>query len=402
MPSEHAELLTQRAHEFAEQLQSVGIQAKVLDATLREYSIKLDLPQGKAVLYYKPKKASFQCQPENVTDDTLWARVVACWDGHAAPTACSVNASPLKPDISTEVYVDGSWVDGTTSYGMVVVQSDALIWEGAGIVASEDAGDSRQVAGELQAVRSAVLWCQEHGIQQVVVHYDYAGIEHWATGKWKAKLPLTQRYKADIENSGIAITWRKVEAHTGVKWNERADTLANSAASKVSKEKPSAQAPSLDEVQACVSAFADFLRPKGVVVEVRLKQEAPIPHVQASVTSGTEPWGYLNVYGSAGKEPYAKFHEIRPAEKQGSMEQLWRQFKAPPVNELDEVDYYLQVFKPYADLHFDFRLLADAIARVWDIHMAQPLDRDVVRYSFAGLKECVALLRRQTAGEIQY
>ena len=396
MPFEYAELLTQRAQEFAEQLQSAGIQAKVLDATLREYSIKLDLPQGKAVLYYTPKKASFQCQPENVTDNTLWARVLTCWDGQAAPTACSVNACQLKPDISTEVYVDGSWVDGTTSYGLVVVQGDALIWEGAGIVAPEEAGDSRQVAGELQAVRSAVLWCQEHGIQQAIVHYDYAGIEYWATGKWKAKLPLTQRYRADVEKSGIAITWRKVEAHTGVKWNERADTLANKAAFQASKEKPAIQAPSLDEVQACVSAFSDFLRPKGIVVEIRLKQEAPIPHVQASVASGPESWGYLNVYGSAGETPYAKFHELRPAEKQGAMEQLWRQFKAPPMNELDEVNYYLQIFEPYADLQLDFRLLAVAIARVWNVRIGQVLDIDLARYNFNSLKKYMELLRQST------
>ncbi len=394
MPAEYAPLLIKRAKEFAARLQSTGIHAAVLETTLREYSIKLDLPEGRAVLYYKPKKDSFQCQPENVADQALWSRVLDCWEDRAGATAPSVQGGLAKPDSNIEVYVDGSCVEGVTSYGVVVVQGDAAVWEDSGVLLPEEAGDSRQVAGELQAVRAALFWCREHGIRQTTVHYDYAGIEHWATGKWKAKLPLTQRYRSDIENSGIAITWRKVKAHTGVKWNEKADTLANSAASQARKEKTPPQMPSLASVESCVTAFSAFLRPKGVLLEIRRKAESPMPHVQACVSSGSESWGYLNFYGSVGKAPYPKFHEVRPAEKQGVMEQFWRQFKTPPVNELDEIEYYMRVFEPYANLRLDFHLLADAIASVWDNRMERPLDRDHVRYNFSQLKECVMLLRQ--------
>ncbi|MEI6972991.1 MAG: RNase H family protein, partial [bacterium] len=396
MPSEYADLLIKRAQEFAAQLQSAGVPATVQKTTLREYSIKLDLTQGRAVLYYKPKKAQFQCQSENVPDEALWSQVLACWEDRRTTSAASVPTSALQPDTVVEVYVDGSWVAGTTSYGVVVVQGDAAIWEDSGVLSADESGDSRQVAGELQAVRVAMLWCREHGIKQATVHYDYAGIEHWATGKWKAKQPLTQRYRSDIENLGIEITWNKVEAHTGVKWNEMADTLANSAASNASGRNAISEVTSLADVESYVMAFSAFLRPRGVVLEIRRKEAVPTPHVQASVASGSESWGHLNVYGSAGKAPYPKFHEVHPEVKQGVLEQFWRQFKAPLVNELDEVNYYLGVFEPYEGLQLDFKLLADAVARVWAIRMSQPFDRARVRYNLATLKECVALLRQPT------
>ena len=78
------------------------------------------------------------------------------------------------------------------------------------------------------------------------------------------------------------------------------------------------------------------------------------------------------------------------------MEQLWRQFKAPPMNELDEVNYYLQIFEPYADLQLDFRLLAVAIARVWNVRIGQVLDIDLARYNFNSLKKYMELLRQST------
>lgn len=394
MPGEYASLLKKRAEEFAAVLKTSGIQATVLDATLREYSIKLELPQGKAVLYYKPNKATFQCQSENVSDTTLWARVLACWAGNPATTSSTSVTSPPRHDIGTDIFVDGSWVAGTTSFGLVVVQGDNAIWEGAGVLLPEEAGDSRQVAGELQAVRSAVLWCREHGIKQVTVHYDYAGIEKWASGEWRANQPLTQRYKADVESSGVDISWQKVEAHTGVKWNERADTLARNAAYDVPGNRSAPRVVSLRDVEECVSAFERLLNTKGIDIKVCLRQEAPIPHVQACVIVGDESWGYLNFYASAGRDPYPKFHELRTVEKQENIAQLWRQFKSPPVDELDEIDYYLKIFRPYGAMNVDFKLLADAVARVWDRHMDGPFNCEHVRYSFPQLEECVKTLRQ--------
>lgn len=61
--------------------------------------------------------------------------------------------------------------------------------------------------------------------------YDYAGIEHWAKGEWKCNKKGTIDYKAfyDSVKDRLAVTFVKIEAHTGVEGNERADTLAKEA-----------------------------------------------------------------------------------------------------------------------------------------------------------------------------
>ncbi|MBK9249883.1 MAG: ribonuclease H [Ignavibacteria bacterium] len=125
-----------------------------------------------------------------------------------------------------EIYVDGSFIDGRVGYGLVIIRNGELVGEFSGSVENEDYTKARQVAGELYAVGKALQWCKIHGELTATIYYDYTGIECWATGKWKAKLPLTQRYTAFVRSSGIKISWQKVAAHTGDFWNERADELA--------------------------------------------------------------------------------------------------------------------------------------------------------------------------------
>ena len=76
-----------------------------------------------------------------------------------------------------------------------------------------------------------MLWALEHGYREITIYYDYEGIEKWADGVWKANKPGTQRYKAFIaeKRNQITITFKKVAAHTGVKYNEMADMLAKKA-----------------------------------------------------------------------------------------------------------------------------------------------------------------------------
>ena len=77
----------------------------------------------------------------------------------------------------------------------------------------------------------AVKWSAVNGYSAVEICYDYKGIEMWATGGWKAKNDLTQKYAAFMREIGkrIRITYRKIAAHTGDKYNEEADKLAKAA-----------------------------------------------------------------------------------------------------------------------------------------------------------------------------
>lgn len=130
-------------------------------------------------------------------------------------------------------YVDGSFDEkiGKYSFGCVMLAPDH------GIIRESGNGDNpqsvalRNVTGEMLGAMFAVKWSEKNGYSAVEVCYDYMGIEMWATGGWKAKNELTQKYAAFMrENSSkIEISYQKIAAHTGNKFNEEADKLAKAA-----------------------------------------------------------------------------------------------------------------------------------------------------------------------------
>jgi ribonuclease HI len=132
--------------------------------------------------------------------------------------------------MTLKVYVDGSWMAGQVGYGLVILHNEQVIFEACGPVSEADSAGTRQVAGELFAVGHALRWCQkwcqQHPVITVEVYFDYYGIQKWATQEWKAKQPITQRYRDFVRSSGLNIRWHKVAAHTGERWNEYVDALA--------------------------------------------------------------------------------------------------------------------------------------------------------------------------------
>lgn len=141
-----------------------------------------------------------------------------------------------EQEISTSdhliAYVDGSYDHSQLryAYGCVLVLPEEEVTLN-GSDNHEDYVSMRNVAGEIMGSEQAVLWALEQGYKKVTIYYDYEGIEKWANGIWKANKPGTQRYKAFIaeKRQEIEIIFRKVAAHTGVKYNEMADQLAKEA-----------------------------------------------------------------------------------------------------------------------------------------------------------------------------
>ncbi|MED9947073.1 MAG: RNase H family protein, partial [Peptacetobacter hiranonis] len=68
----------------------------------------------------------------------------------------------------------------------------------------------------------------------LVIYFDYQGIEKWCTGEWKANKKGTIEYR-DFYNSikdKLDVSFVKVAAHTGDKYNEMADQLAKDGLNK--------------------------------------------------------------------------------------------------------------------------------------------------------------------------
>ena len=133
-------------------------------------------------------------------------------------------------------YVDGSFEVslGRYAYGCVILTPEGEIIRKFGGGNEPEAAALRNVTGEMLGAMNAVKWSLEHGYTAVDIRYDYMGIEMWATGGWKAKNPLTQKYAEYMQKNAakIKITFKKIAAHTGDKYNEEADQLAKAALEK--------------------------------------------------------------------------------------------------------------------------------------------------------------------------
>lgn len=141
------------------------------------------------------------------------------------------------------VYVDGSFNRQTNEYGygIVLIEKNKENLSFCGKDNKEDVASMRNVAGELKGTMFAVNYVVKNmpNINKVKVFYDYFGIEKWATGEWKTNLEYTKKYKEFMQKimQKIEVSFVKVEAHTGNKYNEEADKLAKSALGLLEEKK---------------------------------------------------------------------------------------------------------------------------------------------------------------------
>ncbi len=130
-------------------------------------------------------------------------------------------------------YVDGSYDVKTCRYafGCVLIRPDGGIVTKNGTGEEENARTARNVAGELLATMYAVTWAVKNGFEQVHIYHDYDGICMWYEKKWKAESYCATEYMKYMERfrGKIDIIFHKVAAHTGVTYNEMADSLAKEA-----------------------------------------------------------------------------------------------------------------------------------------------------------------------------
>ena len=129
-------------------------------------------------------------------------------------------------------YVDGSFnlETMTYSYGAVVfTQEGKEVYNGK--EDNEDLAEMRNVSGEIKGAMVAMEVALEKEKDILYLHYDYMGIEQWATGQWKTNKDGTKAYKAyyDSIKDRLKVEFVKVKAHSGIEYNEEADRLAKEA-----------------------------------------------------------------------------------------------------------------------------------------------------------------------------
>ena len=108
----------------------------------------------------------------------------------------------------------------------MVTEGDKELARGFGITAFD--AESRNIDGEVMASYQAMKWLDANDKTGTICH-DYEGIARWARGEWKAKSSIASQYVNAIKPYLHRVSFEKVAAHTGVKWNELADELAKTA-----------------------------------------------------------------------------------------------------------------------------------------------------------------------------
>jgi ribonuclease HI len=135
-----------------------------------------------------------------------------------------------------KAYVDGSYEHSLRAYGSgVVILKGEKIQETFSVRGDDkNLVAMRNVAGEIEASKIAMKYCIDNDIKDLILYFDYEGIEKWCSGVWKANKEGTIKYKKyyDSIKNKLNVKFIKVKAHSGNKYNDLADELAKFALSK--------------------------------------------------------------------------------------------------------------------------------------------------------------------------
>lgn len=138
--------------------------------------------------------------------------------------------TPIDP-AEVCIYTDGSFNDKTKN------PTSGIHLELFGGVSRDFAfqlegySGSRQIAGELASVITALTLCSQMGKHICHIYYDYDGVEKLINGEWgihkEVSLAYVNAYHKLIKENNLFVDFTHAKAHSGIKGNVMADKLAS-------------------------------------------------------------------------------------------------------------------------------------------------------------------------------
>lgn len=244
---DNSKILQKKVSQISDTLKKLGYDISLLDNSVSHNYIKFSINNSPAILYYLTEIKQFTLSFFNNLYHSLLTKDLFPNDVHIIPVN-SINEQssfpiPAITDTNTiytvkdtsdkisantvyDIYVDGSFMNNTISSAYVILQNDEKIYEYSFVIDNPSLLPFRNVAGEIKAVEEAIKKAIELNSNEINIHYDYTGLQEWATGNWKRNNELTQSYYNFMKNVNIKINWIKIQAHSTDFWNNYVDKLA--------------------------------------------------------------------------------------------------------------------------------------------------------------------------------
>lgn len=142
---------------------------------------------------------------------------------------CKINKDKIV------VFVDGSYnkETNTAGYGLLIAKGDEILLKDFSSFQNHPYNESWNVFGELKGTMKAIELAVANDFTELIIAYDYNGIEKFATGEWKPEKELTKEYVELVKKyeNKVNLSFVKIKAHAkeedgGHKFNKEVDKLA--------------------------------------------------------------------------------------------------------------------------------------------------------------------------------
>ena len=289
-----------------------------------------------------------------------------------------------------QAYVDGSFYNGKIGYGAVILENGNVIKEFSKLAEDTSEGFEalHQIGGEIQSVYAVLDWAKLNNISEIEICFDYAGLEFWATGTWKAENSYAARYQAYIAGSPVKVLWRKVKGHSGDRWNERADKLAKQACENTSVDL-------VAEVAEKAKAFSVYLQSQNINACFDRIYNQMCARIIFPESSGKN---FLDIYNTSKKRLDPKWNTIADEILLDQVKELWSRFQAGNSSllnannlEVSELQYkintQIELLRTYKYLKFDFIDLAELVTMFQIDRGRVVASADQMRYDFDLIEE---------------